>query len=78
MLEIGYNAIIMNGEFVLEDAMKEYDDKLKVSFGLHENLEETGNEFKNIRGDFDSQPVVAQLRKFFKDKASEYHKLSII
>ena len=78
MLELGYNAIIMNGEFVLEDAMKEYDDKLKVSFGLHENLEETGNEFKNIRGDFDSQPVVAQLRKFFKDKASEYHKLSII
>ena len=68
----------MNGEHVLEDALKEYGDKLKVSFGVHESSGEKGAEFMNIRGEFDSNPVVAQLRKLYREKALEYHKLSTL
>ncbi len=78
ILELGYNAILMNGEHVLEDALKEYGDKLKVSFGVHESSGEKGAEFMNIRGEFDSNPVVAQLRKLYREKALEYHKLSTL
>ena len=76
ILELGYNAILMNGEFVLEDALKEYDDKLKVSYGTHEPEDQKGAEFSNVRGEFDSNPVVAQLRQHYREQALEYRKLS--
>ncbi|MEG1616416.1 MAG: DUF4954 family protein [Bacteroidales bacterium] len=75
ILSYWHEAIIRFDELLLEDAAKEFHQSSRIGYGIDGNEADRLRDFEAVRGSYDDQAFVQQIRKHIETKNKLYREL---